>query len=223
MARWLDEFLLNTQTRVNSGPVPKTSRNLSRENQGRNEDRSQNAPHPEVEVSLSQSSQELSPEETSYRGRLFFFFVRWHSPQWTGSIRTQLHSRILLCNYPSLTLSNVLNARDTSFVTFCNGNKQKIYLFSKKLWNFGPKFFMLRPLKNLPNQQVAGSNCSISYVFLYFIPESLRKHNLFFKHQNQLCPMSILNHTGDANSGHSWLVQVQKKSRILRKYSKLNF
>ena len=63
----LDEFLRNPQSQVHYGPVPETSRNSNRENQATNEDRSQNDPHPEVGVSLSQSSNELSPEETSYR------------------------------------------------------------------------------------------------------------------------------------------------------------
>ena len=62
----LDEFILNPQAWTHSGPVPETSRNLSREKQGTNEDRSQNGPHPEVRVSMSQSSEDLSPEETSY-------------------------------------------------------------------------------------------------------------------------------------------------------------
>ena len=61
----LDEFPLNPQPRVDSGPVSEISGNLNRENQGTNEDRSQNDPHPEVGVSLSESSQELGPEETS--------------------------------------------------------------------------------------------------------------------------------------------------------------
>ena len=55
----LDEFLLNTH-----GPVPETSRSSNGENQQTNEDRSQNDPHPEVGVSLSQSSQAFSPDET---------------------------------------------------------------------------------------------------------------------------------------------------------------
>ena len=62
----LDEFRLNPHPGTHSRPVSETSRNLSRENQGTNEDRSQNDPHPEVAVSLSQSSENLSPEETSY-------------------------------------------------------------------------------------------------------------------------------------------------------------
>ena len=57
-------FLLNAQARVHSGPVLETSRNSNRENQGTNEDCSQNDHHPEVGVSLSQSSQEFSPKET---------------------------------------------------------------------------------------------------------------------------------------------------------------
>ena len=56
----LDEFVLNPQDWV------QTSHNLNRENQEANEDRSQDDPHPEVGVSLSQSSQEFSPDETSY-------------------------------------------------------------------------------------------------------------------------------------------------------------
>ena len=57
----LDEFLLNPHIRFHSGHVPETHWKLSRENLGGNADRSQNEPHPEVGVSLSQSSQELNP------------------------------------------------------------------------------------------------------------------------------------------------------------------
>ena len=63
----LDEFFRNPHARANSGPVPETSRFLNRENQGMKEDRSQNDPHLEVGVSMSQSLQDLSPEETSYK------------------------------------------------------------------------------------------------------------------------------------------------------------
>ena len=59
----LDEFSLNSQARAHSGSVPKTFRNLSRANHGTNEDRSQNDPHPEVGVSLSQSPQYLGTKE----------------------------------------------------------------------------------------------------------------------------------------------------------------
>ena len=62
----LDEFLLNPQAWAHFGPVPETSRKSNRESQGTNEDRSQNDPHPEVGVSLSQSSDDLSAEETSH-------------------------------------------------------------------------------------------------------------------------------------------------------------
>ena len=68
----LDQFLLNPQAQVHSGSVPETSRNLIGENQETNEDRSQNDPQPEVGVSLSQSSQEFSPEETFYTNLQFF-------------------------------------------------------------------------------------------------------------------------------------------------------
>ena len=64
----LDEFLLNPQARVHSGPVPETYRNTNGENKKTNEDRSQNDPHPGVGVSVSQSSQEFSPSNISYSG-----------------------------------------------------------------------------------------------------------------------------------------------------------
>ena len=51
----LDEFFLNPQARVHSGPVPETSWKSNRENQGTKKDRSQNNDHPVVSVSLSQS------------------------------------------------------------------------------------------------------------------------------------------------------------------------
>ena len=69
----LGELLLNPPTRVHSGPVPETPRNSSTENQRMNVDGSQNDPHPEVGVFLSQSSHELGPEETSYRHELSIF------------------------------------------------------------------------------------------------------------------------------------------------------
>ena len=62
----LDDFLQNLQPRALSGTVPETSRNLSRQNQGMNEDGSQNDPHPELGVSRRHSPQDLSPEDTSY-------------------------------------------------------------------------------------------------------------------------------------------------------------
>ena len=62
----LDDFLLNPQARVHSRLVPETSRSSNRMNQGTNEDRSQNELYPQVGASLSQLSQALSPEETSY-------------------------------------------------------------------------------------------------------------------------------------------------------------
>ena len=62
----LDKFLLNPQDQLHSGPIPETSRNSNRENQVMMEDRSQNDAHPKVGVSMSQSSQELGPEETSH-------------------------------------------------------------------------------------------------------------------------------------------------------------
>ena len=66
----LDEFLLRPQAQFHPGPIPETFRNSSKENQGTNEDRSQNDPLPEVGVCLSQSSLELSPDETSDRNLL---------------------------------------------------------------------------------------------------------------------------------------------------------
>ena len=62
----LDEFLQNPQSQARSGLVAETCHSLSRENQGTKEDGSQNDPHPDVGVSLSHSSQNVSPEETSY-------------------------------------------------------------------------------------------------------------------------------------------------------------
>ena len=62
----LDEFLEEPQARVHSGLVPDRSWNLSRENQGMNEDRFQIDPQNELEVSMSRSSQDLGPEETFF-------------------------------------------------------------------------------------------------------------------------------------------------------------
>ena len=36
---------------------------------------------------------------------------------------------------------------------------------------------------------------------------------IFFKHQNQLCPLSILSHTSGAEFGHSWLALDKVSSR----------
>ena len=65
------------------------SRISNRESQGTNEDRSQNDPHTEVSVSLSQSAQELSPEETFYR-----------DPSW--SFANEIYSEI---NYNTAEIS----------------------------------------------------------------------------------------------------------------------
>ena len=55
----------------------------------------------------------------------------------------------------------------------------------------------------MSNQQVAGSNHSIN--FLLFYPKEYTE--VFFQNNNQLRPVSILNHTVDAESAHSWLVK----------------
>ena len=69
----LEEFLLNPLIQCLSGSVPDTSRNTYEENQGTDEDRSQNDPHLEAGVSLSQSSQDFGPDEaedTMVEGKL---------------------------------------------------------------------------------------------------------------------------------------------------------
>ena len=83
----LDEFLLNPHARTHSGPVLETSRNFSGGNQGTNEDGSQNDPHPIVGVSQSQSTQDLSPEETSYKNLASVFRI---IPQPAQSIFSKL-------------------------------------------------------------------------------------------------------------------------------------
>ena len=65
-----NEFLQNSQPQARCRTVPETSRTLSIGNQGTNERGSQNDPHPEVGVSLSHWSQDLSTEETCYSYRL---------------------------------------------------------------------------------------------------------------------------------------------------------
>ena len=60
------EFLPKPAAQARCGPVPETFRSSKKDNQGTNKDRSQNDPHPEVGVSMSQSSQEFSPSETFY-------------------------------------------------------------------------------------------------------------------------------------------------------------
>ena len=54
------------------------------------------------------------------------------------------------------------------------------------------------------NRQVAGYTPSISYASLHFEPKKYQL--IFFKHRNQLRPMSILSHTGGTDFGHSCLV-----------------
>ena len=68
-----------------------------------------------------------------------------------------------------------------------------IFIFVKK-WSI----FFVKPVIDFNNGQVVGSNNSISYVF------RILYRNTFFKHQNQLRPMSVLSSTGCANSGYSW-------------------
>ena len=70
----IDEFLLSPQFRVHSGSILETFRNSKGENQETNDDRSQNDPHLDVGVFLSQSSQKLSPDETYYSKDLVFDF-----------------------------------------------------------------------------------------------------------------------------------------------------
>ena len=62
----LNDFFQNPQARAHSGPVPEISRISSRRNLGTNEESSQNDSHPGVRISSSQSTQDISPEETSY-------------------------------------------------------------------------------------------------------------------------------------------------------------
>ena len=54
------EILQNPKVRAHSGPVPETSGSLNIKSQGKKD------PRPEVEVPLSESPQELVPEENSY-------------------------------------------------------------------------------------------------------------------------------------------------------------
>ena len=57
----LDEFLLNPQTRKNSGTVLGTFRNTNVENQGTNEDDSESDPHPKAVIFRSQTTQNSDP------------------------------------------------------------------------------------------------------------------------------------------------------------------
>ena len=64
----LDESLLNPQIRTFSGTVPRTFRNTDVENQEPSGYRSQNDPHPEVELSVCRASSltDSDPDETSH-------------------------------------------------------------------------------------------------------------------------------------------------------------
>ena len=59
----LEEYLLNPQARVDSGPVPERSWNIYREDHRTIEDCPQNDPHRELSFSQSLSSQKFSPKE----------------------------------------------------------------------------------------------------------------------------------------------------------------
>ena len=72
----LDENLQNPQTRALSGPLSATSRMFDKKNQGMNGNSSQNDHRPEIRVLLSQSIQDLSPGETSYKFRLRIYLLR---------------------------------------------------------------------------------------------------------------------------------------------------
>ena len=71
--------------------------------------------------------------------------------------------------------------------------------------DFRSKIFPVYAQINYANRQMTGSSPSVSYVFLYFIPKKCQII-YFFKHENQVRPMSILNHTGGADLSHSRLV-----------------
>ena len=68
----LDHFLLNPQTRTLSGTIPRTSRINDVENQEPIRDRSQNDPHPSVEISACRSSNSIDsdPEYVSHSYRI---------------------------------------------------------------------------------------------------------------------------------------------------------
>ena len=76
----LDEFLLNPQIRTRSGTVPGTFRNTKVENQERNEDRSQDDPHPEGGPSVYQSHDSIDsdPDEAPHNFILTSFFQFFH-------------------------------------------------------------------------------------------------------------------------------------------------
>ena len=65
----LDELLLNPQIRAFSGTVQGTSRNADVEKQEPSGDRSQNDPHPEMELSACRASNltDSDPDETCHR------------------------------------------------------------------------------------------------------------------------------------------------------------
>ena len=59
-------FFLNPQARLRSRSDPEELQISNRKNQGTNKNHFQKDPNPRMSVFLSQSSQEFSPEETSY-------------------------------------------------------------------------------------------------------------------------------------------------------------
>ena len=87
------------------------------------------------------------------------------------------------------------------YITFYTETIPKICLLSKEA-TFGSKFFCDTPLTKSNKSTGSGSNPSICYVFLNFIPKNIPKY--FFQTSTPF--LSILNHTSGSNLRGSRLV-----------------
>ena len=85
---------------------------------------------------------------------------------------------------------------------------QKSNYFAKNILNFGSVCFRDNPTIKSNELTSSGLKSQHKLCFLIFFYERLYQSTFFFVHRNQLCPMSILSHTGCADTGHSWLVVI---------------
>ena len=85
----------------------------------------------------------------------------------------------------------------------------KTYIFSKNFWICGPKIFRPNPFVKSNNSTVSDFESQHKLCFLTFDTEDYSKLH-FFQHQNQFRPMSVLSHSGAADSGHFWHVHTDE-------------
>ena len=82
------------------------------------------------------------------------------------------------------------------------------YILYRKLYqksiDFAPKLFRDNPLKYSNESTGSGFESQHNVCFLTFYAKKYTTV-IFFKHQNQLCPMSILSYSTGTTPGHSFL------------------